>query len=126
MKIQSTFHVAVLFTSLLTLGMPVVTLAQQNSELAEAVIAAEQDAKVDVNQGVWGAVGFLCGFPTLYIAFVHQPPPPAARFIGKSPEYIHTYTQIYKTKVRNRQTGPATLGCLAGSLALYLYALVSD
>ena len=126
MKIQSTFHVAVLFTSLLTLGMPVVTLAQQNSELAEAVIAAEQDAKADVNQGMWGAVGFLCGFPTIYIAFVHQPPPPVARFVGKSPGYILTYTQTYKAKVRSRQTGPALLGCLVGSLAIYLYALVSD
>ena len=41
------------------LSMPFTILAQQNSELADALAAAEQDAKIDVNQGVWGAVGFL-------------------------------------------------------------------
>ena len=41
------------------LSMPFTILAQQNSELADALAAAEQDAKTDVNQGVWGAVGFL-------------------------------------------------------------------
>lgn len=126
MKIQSTFHIAVLFTSLLMLGMPFVSFAQQTSELAEAVIAAEQDAKADVNQGRWGAVGFMCGCFAVPIAYLFQPPPPAARFVGKSPEYILTYTQTYKAKVRSRQTGPALLGCLAGALASYLYVLVSD
>ncbi len=104
--------------------MPVITLAQQNSELADAVAAAEQDAKADVNQGVWGAVGFLCSVGAVYAAYFHQPPP-AVRFVGKSPEYIHIYTRTYKAKVRNLQAGPATLGCLAGFLAVYLYASVS-
>ena len=125
MKIDSTFQVLVLFMAVLVFSMPFVTLAQQNSEWADAVAAAEQDAKANVNQGVWGAVGFLCSFPTVIVAFTMQPPPPAARFVGKSPEYIRIYTQTYKAKVRNRQAGPATLGCLAGLSALYLVSYVS-
>ena len=125
MKIDSTFQVLVLFLAALLFSMPVITLAQQNSELADAVAAAEQDAKADVNQGVWGAVGFLCSVVAVYAAYFHQPPPPAVRFVGKSPEYIHIYTRTYKAKVRNLQAGPATLGCLAGLLALSIVSLVS-
>lgn len=122
MKIDSTFCLLVFFIAVLVFSAPVITLAQQNSELADAVAAAEQDAKADVNQGMWGAVGLLCGCFTVPIAYFFQPPPPAARFVGKSPEYIRIYTQTYKAKVRNRQAGPAILGCLAGSLT---YALIS-
>lgn len=121
MKIDSAFHVSVFFMAVLVSSMPVVTLAQQNSELAEAITAAEQDAKADINQGTWGVVGFLC-WPAVIVAFTMQPPPPASRFVGKSAEYIRIYTQTYKAKVRNRQAGPALLGCLAGNL---VYALVS-
>ena len=125
MRTRPTFHVPVLLIALLVFSMPFVALAQQNSELADAVAAAEQDAKADVKQGTWGVVGFLCGSVTLAVALTMQPPPPASRFVGKSPEYIRVYTQTYKSKVRNRQAGPATLGCLAGWVALFLVSLVS-
>ena len=126
MKIDSVFHVLVFLMAVLVLGMPFTILAQQNSEWAEAIVAAEQDAKADVNQSVWGAVGFLCSVGAVYAAYFHRPPPPAVRFVGKSPEYIRIYTQTYKAKVRNRQAGPATLGCLAGLSALYLVGRVSS
>ena len=124
-KIDSTFQVLVLFMVVLLFSTPMIALAQQNSELADAVAAAERDAKANVNQTAWGVVGFLCFWPTVIVAFTMQPPPPASRFVGKSPEYIRIYTQTYKAKVRNLQTGPATLGCLAGSLALSLVSVVS-
>ena len=75
---------------------------------------------------MWGAVGFLCGTGTVLAAYFAQAPPPAARFVGKSPEYIQIYTQIYKAKVRTRQAGFATLGCLVGYSILYLYVNVSE
>lgn len=125
MKIDSTFQVLVLFMAVLIFSTPTIAFAQQNSELADAVATAEQDAKADVNQRAWGVVGFLCGAYTVAVAFTMQPPPPASRFVGKSPEYIRIYTQTYKAKVRSRQTGPAVLGCLGGTLAFYLYVLVS-
>ena len=126
MKIDSIFQVLVLFTAVLVFSMPMIGLAQQNSELAEVVAAAEQDAKADINQGVWSTVSFLCGVGAVYAAYFHQSPPPAVRFVGKLPEYIQTYTQIYKAKVRTRQAGFATLGCLVGYSILYLYVNVSE
>ncbi|MXV74670.1 hypothetical protein F4Z99_10365 [Candidatus Poribacteria bacterium] len=125
MKIDSTFCLLVFFMAVLVFSTPMIALAQQNSERAEAVAAAERDAKADIKQGVWGAVGFLCGAGTVLVAYFAQAPP-AARFVGKSPEYIQIYTQTYKAKVRNRQTGPAVLGCLAGTLAFYLYVSISE
>ena len=125
MKIDSTFQVLVLFIAVLVFSTPMIALAQQDSELADAVATAEQDTKANVNQRAWSVVGFLCGSPTVIVDFTMQPPPPAARFVGKSSEYIRIYTQTEKAKALNLQTGPATLGCLAGLLALPLVGLVS-
>lgn len=125
MKIDSTFQILVLFMAVLIFSTPTIALAQQNSELADAKAAAEQDAKVNVNQRAWGVVGFLCMSPAVMVALTMQPPPPASRFVGKSPEYIRIYTRTYKAKVGSLQTGPALLGCLGGTLAWSLYASVA-
>ena len=125
MRTGSTFHVTVFFIIVLVFSMPFVAFAQQNSELAAAKAAAEQDAKANVNQRAWGVVGFLCMSPAVIVALTMQPPPPASRFVGKSPEYIRIYTRTYKAKVGNLQTGPALLGCLGGTLAFSMFSLVS-
>ena len=125
MKIGSTFHILVLFIALLGFSMSSVLFAQQNTERVEAIIAAEQDAKASVNQGNWWVYGScLIGV----IAADKTPQPPAARLVGKSPEYVEAYTQAYEKKVQNLQRSAATPGCLttvfsAGILAMILSSL---
>ena len=125
MKIGSTFHILVFLIVVLVFSVFFLTYAQQNPELLKAVIAAEQDAKAEVNQLNWFFSGCaLVGVATSYK--VSQPSP--ERFVGKSPGYVAIYTQVYEEKVRNLQRSAATPGGLttvfsAGILVIILSSL---
>lgn len=92
---------------------------------SQAVIDAESDAAAAADPLLWmvgtfvgtSLVGCLfCGLPAIGIAYIHQPSPPVARLMGKSPEYVMIYTQTYKEKIRSHQVMDATIGCVGGSL----------
>ena len=124
MNIGRVLYILVFVTAVFAFSMPFVAFAQQNSELHEAVIAAQRDAKAQVNQIGWWIQGcILIGFLTY-----HAPQPPAARLVGKSPEYVDAYTQTYKQKVENLRMSAVVPGCLttvfsAGILFLILEGL---
>ena len=107
-----------------------------------AKIDAEQDAKNDVDVGSWFAMGLLGGavssvslvLPYLHndrlwglgclgftvgglppiSAILHRPSPPAKRFLGRSPEYVKSYTETYVSKVRQRRGISSAAGCIIG------------
>ncbi len=90
-----------------------------------AVMDAESDAKATTDKFWWFSgtcmgTTFLtclfCGLPSMAIASIYEPPPPASRLIGKSPEYVEVYQKTYKEKVRSHQMTRATLGCIVGSV----------
>ncbi len=134
MKINARFHVWVFFTAMLTLSVPFVTLAQQNSMEEQAIAEAEADANKDVNKPLWFATGSLlsgltfvplpgvysCLLPPVGLAgtYFYQPNPPAGRFIGKSPEYVAVYSETYKKEKSKLQALWATAGCASGSVVL--------
>ena len=109
MKIGSVYHILVFFVVILVFSMSFVTFAQQNSELSEAVVAAERDAKTDVDQSAWWIRG-CCLFGASQAGNVAEPSP--ERLVGKSPEYVEVYTQVYKAKAKNLQRSAATPGFL--------------
>lgn len=128
MKLQSmiTFKLFSLLTVLLIFSTPLLVIAQQNSIVLEAQLAAERDAKADVNQLNWRLFGLgmafigggcILGPVAIASAYVHLPTPPAGRFIGKSPEYILAYTEVYESKARRLQVESAVVGCIGGSAA---------
>ena len=121
-----TFKVFSLLTALLIFSMPLLVSAQQSPVVLEAQLAAERDAKADVNQLNWRLFGLgmafigggcILGPVAVASAYVHLPTPPAGRFIGKSPEYILAYTEAYESKARRLQVESAVVGCIGGSAA---------
>ena len=131
MRINSMFHIFVLFTAGLIFSMPFATLAQQTT--AQAVAAAEADASKDVNKPLWFGAGCLLPVtgsllkPYGYImllgglgGYIYQPGPPPSRLMGKSPEYITAYTAAYKSKVAYVQTNWMGVGCLSGCVVVTL------
>ncbi|MCY3741221.1 MAG: hypothetical protein OXH00_09400 [Candidatus Poribacteria bacterium] len=128
MKICSTFHALVLVMTGLTFSAPFVTIAQQIFVQTEAVTAAEADANKDVNKllcfsagCVLSALFFLPSpygyfFPPTGIigSYSYRPSPPPSRLIGKSPEYIATYTSAYESKRGTIQAQWTSAGCLSG------------
>lgn len=125
MKIKSTFHAGIASLVILTFCFPFFALAQQNSQILQAKIDAENDAKTDNNPRVWGVGTFgiammggcLLGSLPLIGSFIYEPNVPSQRLLGKSPEYILSYTETYKKKVKNQNTTHSLLGCVSGSLA---------
>lgn len=115
------FSSVVILMTFLIFSAPFVVLAQQ-AEMAEARMAAENDAKMDVNGTLWfvgGCLGWvilLGGIITIGAAYTVQPSPPASRLIGKSPEYVAFYTDAYKAKAKSIQTSKAWTGCVVGGI----------
>lgn len=119
------FKLFSLMTALLIFSMPLFVSAQQSPVVLEARLAAQRDAKADVNQLNWRLFGFgmafigggcLLGALSVASAYTHLPTPPPGRLIGKSPEYILAYTDVYESKVRRLQVESAAIGCIAGSV----------
>ena len=121
---------------------------------------AERDANLDVNKQSWFTSGMVpvCLVSTITVltaldsgspeappvvfftfiaplvgpvaALLSSPIPPTERFIGKSPEYISTYTDTYKSKARSIQMTSASLGVATGCgisiVGCILYSNQSD
>ena len=115
MKINSTFHVLVFLMTVLTFGMPFVTLAQQYSIQAEATAAGERDAEARTNKMVWRLLGCAGGLITVAATYFYEPAPPAGSLIGKSPEYVAYYADAYTQKAKDVQFRSAIEGCIAGT-----------
>ena len=123
MKINSSIRVSALLMAILTLSMPVSTLSQQNLQ-AEAIIAAERDAQNDINRGLWLLGGCLGGVVGVIVAYAVEPSPPVTRLLGKSPEYVASYTDAYREKAKNGQVISALGGCCLNALAtVYLLSI---
>lgn len=141
MKIKSTFHALVFLMAALIFSMPFAALAQQNSVILEARAMAEQDAESDINKIVWFGAGSLCSGGTLLVfrmideptpemcgaacllhgiafagTFVYSPPLSPTRLLGKSPEYINSYTAAYKAEARKIQALWGIVGYISGGL----------
>ena len=73
----------------------------------------------------FGAGVFL---PIGYAVF-HSPTPRADRFLGKSSDYVDTYTTVYRRRVKEQRVKLSAIGCMigtsVGAFTLY-YTLVSD
>ena len=122
MKINSTIRVSALLMAILTLSMPVSTLSQQNLQV-EAITAAERDAKNDINCGLWLLGGCLGGVVGVIVAYAVEPSPPATRLLGKSPEYVASYTDAYQEKAKKDRVTGASVGCALNALGVAVYLL---
>ena len=56
--------------------------------------------------------------------YPHNAMPPPERLLGKSPEYIEAYTQVYKSKIASLRKSLVTKGSIAGNLGFVLAMLL--
>ena len=116
MKINSMFHMLVILVALLTFSIPFVALAQQYSVYAEATAAAQRDATANTDSTFWFIIGCFGNVLGLIYANYAVPSPPASRLVGKSPEYVAAYSDAYKIKAKQIQTGQAVRGCVTNAV----------
>ena len=92
-------------------------------DTARAVQEATQDAQADNNGVLWFFAGCLLGLIGVIIAAVADPTPPAARMMGKSPEYLAVYTNTYRSVGHSAQLHSALWG-LGTILVVYVVLIV--
>ena len=88
-----------------------------------AMMEGAADGEADSSGALWFFAGCVLGVWGVVIGYVVDPSPPATRLMGKSPEYVMTYTAAYKTAGKSAQGKQALIGCGVGavvSVALYL------
>ena len=90
------------------------------------VNAAYDDARSDSKVGtcLWlsGSFGLgigggcLLGSLSIVAARFYEPSPPSARLVGKPPEYIDAYIEVYKGVRNDAALSAAFIGCTSGAV----------
>jgi hypothetical protein len=91
-------------------GPPAYGYAPPPVDAARAAMEATQDAQADENGALWFFAGCLLGIIGVIIAYAADPTPPAARLMGKSPEYLAIYMRTYQSEGRSAQVRSALWG----------------
>ncbi|MYH80514.1 hypothetical protein F4141_07390 [Candidatus Poribacteria bacterium] len=139
MIIRSKFHIFVLFTTVLFINMPFLSIAAQITkkienkatteiDYAELIKTAKADAKSDLDstqRAIWFLAGVGCGVLTVGTAALMNPNPPIHRLLGKSPEYVAIYADTYTKQTRTTRLGLASAGCLV-NITLYGLIILND
>ncbi len=91
---------------------------------AQAIADAQRDAQLAVNQLTWQLTGCVGNFVGMGAALVYEPPLPAKRLLGKSPEYIEYYTNEFRRETQGLQVYHAATGCAMFVLGASLWWLL--
>jgi hypothetical protein len=92
--------------------VPVISVAQSLDQ--KACLQGKTDAKTDINKPLWQVGGCLFGIFALGAAYLIEPSPPASKLLGKSPEYVASYSACYTDEGASIQRTAALQGCLVG------------
>lgn len=115
-------------TILLIFSAPLMVMPQtaENEEVLRAKEDAKKDAASEVSSVTWFAAGFVgCIFGFGYALF-YDPGIDGSKFIGKSPEYIMTYTNTYKSITKNKRLVGSGIGCVTTIAMLRVISIFQD
>ena len=102
------------------LGLWVGSLVPQSSSGGGFQILSDEEA-------LGACVGLALGcLGPLVLTSWYQSTPPPERFIGKSPEYIAVYTDVYKTRIRLLRVQYTAAGCAIGYGGLAMIGNILD
>lgn len=113
MRIHTVFQIFVITVFVLALSQ--IASAQQVSEVEQATADARRDAELNVSPIAWGSAGFVCSFFAPIYAYLAMPEVPVGALLGRSPEYVDAYTQVYHQNARRRRLQASVIGCAIGS-----------
>lgn len=113
MRIHTVFQIFVITVFVLALSQ--IASAQQISEVEQAAADARRDAELNVSPLAWGSAGFVCSFFAPIYAYLAMPEVPVEALLGRSPEYVDAYTQVYHQNARRRRLQASVIGCAIGS-----------
>ena len=106
-------RIVIAFLAMCLVILPVLAAAQ---EATDAMTQAQIDAAMNSNGMLRMGCGFLFGIFAVGAAYIISTNPPAARLLGKSPQYVSTYSLAYSQKARSIRVTNSVIGCLVGAV----------
>jgi hypothetical protein len=94
------------------------------SEIVQACDQASADAKSGHSGLGYGVGGLFCGVFGLIFAYSSNPQVPAEKLLGKSPDYVSTYTRCYKQEAKSKNVRASLIGWGIG-VAIFVVVLVA-
>src|SRR4030042_4350084 len=91
--------------------------------IAQATMAAQIDARSDVSSALWLGAGCLFSIFAVGAAYLIMPGPRAGRLMGKSPDYVFIYSEVYRSTAHNRQLKYASIGCGIATI-MYITSII--
>ena len=86
---------------------------------------ARADADRETSGILWFMAGCCIGGLGVLGAYVIKPSPPAVKLMGKTPEYVASYTDCYKDEAQGIQTKWAWIGCGAVAVVYLAYYIIA-
>lgn len=123
LSVSTVLCIVLCLTPLLAHAQDVFDEAKQTYE-GDPCATAHRDAEMSVNKTTWFIVGCLAGVVGWIIAYAIEPNPPASGLVGKSPQYVATYSDCYRSKGKSLQSRAALNGCLIGTAVSVLLWVV--
>ncbi|MBN2379233.1 hypothetical protein JXM67_05470 [candidate division WOR-3 bacterium] len=102
--------------------VPAITLAQETE--SDPCLEAKYDARQDVKSWQWIAVGCVFNLLGVGAAYLLKPTPPPDRLLGKSSDYVESYTECFMKAARKVRGGYAWIGCGAAGVASLITGLI--
>jgi len=110
--------------ALMLLALP--TLAEiSSSQVEDARIEAEAQATKDTSKVLWFVVGCVGGIIGIAVATLIEAKAPQAVLLGKSPDYVASYTDAYTRKCKSIRTTYGLYGCGASVVVYGLFYLLA-
>ena len=116
MKINSMFRVLILFTTVMIFSLPLVARTQ-DSVHEKAIFDGTQAAESVFNERLWYLTGCFFSFGGYLFAQTYYAPVPTVALLGRSPEYVAIYTDVYRAKSKGLRSEAALTGCIHGAVA---------
>ena len=119
--------ITLILTSIHVLMLPAEAM---KGHMDPAVTRAQIDAVSDMGRGGdlhWFAYGAGCWMFAVIHGRVNDPPVPSDRLLGKSPEYVNTYTDTYKRSIKIRRMEMSAIGWgVSLGATLWLWNIFTD
>ena len=113
-EVYKMINLTVFVVIILIFSLPFLAFAQETVDMVKSISDAERDAKLtDIT--TWNGVGCLFGVFGMIAASIIDPPVPAAKLLGKSPEYVVFYTEAYRSNLKRKRIEAAGHGCIIGN-----------
>ncbi|MBD3274242.1 MAG: hypothetical protein GF372_02970 [Candidatus Marinimicrobia bacterium] len=93
----------------------------QAQDAQQARIAGMEAAEGDTNGTLWFGAGCLVGIIGVGAAYLYEPNPPAADLVGKSQDYVASYTDAYADEAQTIQQKNAWYGLAANCVFWVVY-----